>query len=264
MASMQMGLTGSLNTFHSLMEHVLVGLSLNITVPYNDDRIIFSKILEEHIKRLQQVFQRFREPNLKINQTKNSFFQKKVQVLEHVISGNALEADPEKSKAVQNFPLPQNQIDVKSFLGLCSYSRRYIKKFAMVLQALHKASEIKISFTWMKETQEAFGSLRNHSSSTPILAFPEVREPFILYTDAYLTAMGTVLAQVQDGKVRFICYASKAFSKSQTNYSATKRQLLAITPITRHFNPYLRQKNSKLSLIIAQCSGCIDIKIRMD
>ena len=100
---MPMGLTGSPDTFQNLMEHVLVGLTWNITVPYLDDCIIFSKTPEEHIKRLQQVFQRFREANLKINPTKRAFFQTKVQFLGHVISKNGLEADPEKVKAAQNF-----------------------------------------------------------------------------------------------------------------------------------------------------------------
>ena len=94
------------------MEHVLVGLTWNITVPYLDDCIIFSKTPEQHIKRLQQVFQRFREANLKITPTKCPFFQTKVQFLGHVISKNGLEADPEKVKAFQNFPVPQKQTDV--------------------------------------------------------------------------------------------------------------------------------------------------------
>ena len=93
---MPMGLTGSPKAFQSLMEHVLVGLTWNITVPYLDDCIIFSKIPEEQNKRLQQDFHRFREANLKINPTKCAFFQTKVQFLGHVISKNGLEADPEK------------------------------------------------------------------------------------------------------------------------------------------------------------------------
>ena len=234
-----LGLTGSPNTFQSPMEHVLVELTRNITVPYLDDCIIFSKTLEEHIKRLQQVFQRVREANLRINPTKCVFFQKEFQFLGHVVSKNRLEADPEKVKAVQNFPVPQNQTDVKSFLGLCSYYRRYIKNFAMIARPLDKASETKSSFTWTEETQEAFESLRKHLSSTPILAFPDVKEPFILYTDASLTAMGAVLSRLQDGKERAICYASKAFSNSQTKYSATKREILAIVTFTRHFKHYL-------------------------
>ena len=145
-----MGLMGSPNTFQSLMEHVLVGLTWNITVPYLDDCIIFSKTPEEHIKRLQQVFQRFREANLKINSTEGAFFQTIVQFLGHVISKNVLEADPEKVEAIQIFPVPQNQTDVKSFLGLCSYYRRYIKNFAMTARPLHKASKTKSFFTWTK------------------------------------------------------------------------------------------------------------------
>ena len=129
------------------MEHVLVGLTWNITVPYLDDCIIFSKTPEEHIKRLHQFLQRFCEATLKINPTKCAFFQTKVQFLGHVISKNGLEADPEKVKAVQNFPIPQNQTDVKSLLGFCSYYRRYIKNFAMIARPLHKASETKSSFT---------------------------------------------------------------------------------------------------------------------
>ena len=98
----------------------------------------------------------------------------------------------------------------------------------MIARALHKASDTKSSFTWTEETTEAFESLK----STPILAFPDVKEAFILYTDASSTAMGAVLAQVQHGKERSLCYASQAFSKSHTNYSARIREILAIVTST--------------------------------
>ena len=173
-------------------------------------------------------------------------FPNKRSVLRTCNQQKRLEADPEKVKAVQSFPVPQNQTDVKSFLGLCSYYRRYIKNFAMIARPLHKASETKSSFTWTEETQEAFGNLKKHLSSTPILAFPDVKRPFILYTDANLTAMGAVLAQVQDGKERAFCYPSKAFSKSQTNYTAKKRELLAIVTFTRHFKHYLLGRKFKI------------------
>ena len=117
-----------------------------------------------------------------------------------------MEADPEKVKAVQNFPVRQSQRDVKSFLGLCSCYRRYIKNFAMIARPLHKARETKSSFTWTEETQGTVESLKKHLSSTPILAFPDVKEPFILYTDASLTAMGAVLAQVPKCKRKRASY----------------------------------------------------------
>ena len=149
---------------------------------------------------------------------------------------------PEKFKAVQNFPVPQNQTDFKSFLGHCSRYRGYSKNFTMIARPLHKASETKSSFTGTEETQEAIGSLRKYLSSTPILAFPDVNEPFILYTDASLTAMGAVLAHVRDGKKRAICYASKTFSKSQTNYCASEGELSAFLTFCRCFKHYLLRK----------------------
>ena len=243
---MPMGLTSSSNTFQSLMEHVLVRLTWINTVPCLDDCINFSKTPEEHIKRLQQVFQRSREANLKINPTKCAFFQTKVQLLGYVITKIGLEADPEKTAAVQNFAVPQNQTDSKSFLGLCSYYRRYVKNFVLIAGPLHKASETKSPFTWTEETQGTFESLKKHLPSPPILDFPNVKEQFILYTDASLTAMGAVLAQVQDGKERAVCYASKAFSKSQTNYSSTKREFLAIVTFTRQFKVYLSERKIKI------------------
>ena len=83
-------------------------------------------------------------------------------------------------------------------------------------------------------------------SYTPNFAFPDVKEPFILYTDPSLTATGAVLAQVQDGKKRAICYASEAFSKSQTNYFATKREIVAIVTFTRHIKQYFLGRKFKI------------------
>ena len=104
---------------------------------------------------------------------------------------------------------------------------------------MQKASETAAKFEWTREAQDAFESLKLKVISTPILAFPCLKEPFILYTDASQYAMGAVLAQVQDGKERAICYASRLFSKSQTKYSATRRDLLALVTLTLHFRHYL-------------------------
>ena len=103
---MPMGLTGSPNTSQSPMECVLMGLTWEITVPYLDDCIIFSKTAEEHLDRLRQGFERFRLANLKINPTKCEFFRTRVPFLGHIIGKDGLEADPEKVAAVKNFPTP--------------------------------------------------------------------------------------------------------------------------------------------------------------
>ena len=124
----------------------------------------------------------------------------KAQFLGHIVSEDGLEVDPSKIEAVQKFPVPMSQIKVISFLGLASYYRRYVPKFAEIAHPLHKTSETSTKFEWTPEAQDVFESLKLKLTSNPILAFPCLKEPFILYTDASQFAMGSVLAQVQDGK----------------------------------------------------------------
>ena len=153
-----------------------------------------------------------------------------------------------KVEAVQKIPVPRSQTEVKSFLGLASYYRSFVPKFAEIARPMHKASETSTKFEWTPEAQDAFESLKLKLTSTPILAFPCLKEPFIFYTDASQFAMGAVLAQVQDGKERAICYASKSLSKSQTKYSATRRKLLSLVTFTRHFRHFLLgQKFTKVT-----------------
>ena len=235
---MPMGLTASPKTFQNLMENILVGLTWNSCVPYLDDCIIFSRTSEEHISRLREVFQRFHNANLKINPAKCFFFQTKVQFLGHIFSKNGLQVDPEKIDVVKKFPILKNQAEFNSFLGLASYYRRYVSNFAAIARPLHKASETSV-FSWTAEAQDVFETLKARLTSTPILVFPCLQELFIIYTDASQFAMGAVLAKVQDGMEKAICYASKAVLKSQTKYSATRRELIAIVIFTRHFRHYL-------------------------
>ena len=243
---MPMGLTNSPPTFQNLMEIVLAKLIWKTTVPYLDDCIIFAASPEEHLERVREVLGRFRQANLKINPLKCEFFRTKVHFLGHVISKEGLQVDPTKIAAVKEFPVPINQTQVKSFLGLCSYYRRYIKNFAEIARPLHKASETNSPFKWTTEAEQAFEDLKARLLTTPILAFPTMEDPFILYTDASQLAMGAVLAQVQNGQERAICYASKAFSKSQSKYSATKRELLAMVHFTRYFRHYLLGRKFKI------------------
>ena len=166
--------------------------------------------------------------------------------LGHIISKDGLEADPEKVAAVKNFPTPTSPTEVKSFLGLCSYYRRNVKNFADTARPLHKASESKSPFLWTPEAQDALETLKRKLLSTPFLALSSMKEPSLLYTDASMTAMGAVPSQVQDGQERAICYASMAFSKAHTRYSATKRELLAAVNFTRHFRHYLLGREFKI------------------
>ena len=155
------------------------------------------------------------------------------------MSCEGIQANPDKTSTVNKYPVPKKATEVKSFLSLCSYYRRYVQDFAKIARPLHQLTEKSKDFLWKSKAHEAFEILKARLTSASILAFPSMREPFILYTDASQHAMGAVLAQVQNGSKRVICYATKSFSNAQSRYSTTKRELLAIVNITRHFKHYL-------------------------
>ena len=121
-----------------------------------------------------------------------------------------------------------------------------MQNFAKIARPLHQLTEKTKDFLWISETQEAFEVLEARLTSSPIMAFPSMREFFILYTDASQHAMGAVLAQIQNGSERVICYASKSFGKAQSRCSTTKRELLGIVNFTRHFKHYLLGRNFQI------------------
>ena len=164
----------------------------------------------------------------------------------HIVSRDGIQADPAKTSALRQYPVPKSVTEPKSFLGLCSYYRRYVRDFAAIARPLHQLTEKTNEFHWNPEAQKAFEQLKDCLRSTPILAFPSMKEPFILYTDASQFAIGVVLAQVQNGFERVICYASKSLNKAQSRYSTTNRKLLAIVNYTRHFKHYLLGRRFKI------------------
>ena len=136
--------------------------------------------------------------------------------------------------------------EVKSFLGLCSYYRRYFRDFAAIARPPHQPTEKTKEFHRNPEAQKAFEQLKDCLTSTPILASPSMDGPFILSTDASQFAIGAVLAQVQNGLERVICYAYKFLNEAQSHYSTTKRALLAIVNYIRHFKHYLLGRRFKI------------------
>ena len=170
-----------------------------------DDCIFFSRTIEEHLERLREVFERFKHANLKIIPTKCEFFRQEVPFLGHIVNREGIQADPEKTSSVNKFPVPKNATEVKSFLGLCSYYRGYVQDFAKIARPLHQLTEKSKDFLWNSEAQETFEVLKARLTSAPILAFPSMREPFILYTDASQLAMGAVQSKIQNGSERVIC-----------------------------------------------------------
>jgi transposase InsO family protein/predicted aspartyl protease len=236
---MPFGLTNAPATFQRLMERVLAGLQWNICLVYIDDIIIFSQTIDEHIQQLQTVFNRLKNAKLKLKPKKCHLFQKKVQYLGHVVSEAGIETDPEKISAVKEWPRPRTVTDVRSFIGLCSYYRRFIPEFATTAKPLIKLTEKNAIFQWSEEQENAWKSLKDQLTRSPVLAYPRNDATFILDTDASDVGIGAVLSQMIDGEEKVIAYGSRVLSKAEKNYCVTRRELLAVVHFIKAYRHYL-------------------------
>jgi hypothetical protein len=197
------------------------------------------KTFEGMISNLHKVFKKLKGAGLKLKPKKCTLFAKEVAFLGHVISEAGVATDPDKVKCIKEWPVSSNVSDLRSFLGLCGYYRRYIKNFADVAKCLHQLTEKGREFLWTDESQEAFGKLKEKLTHAPILCHPEFSNTFILDTDASNKAIGGVLSQIIDGDERVIAYASRTLSKTERRNCVTRKELLAVVQFIKHFRHFL-------------------------
>ena len=236
---MSFGLANAPATFERLMERVLAGLPWEVCLAYLDDIIIHARTFQEEMKRLRDVLERLKRAGLKLNPKKCHLFQKHVTFLGHVVSGEGISTDPEKVRAVKDWPIPVRVSEVRSFLGLCSYYRRFVKNFSTIARPLHRLTEKENNFKWTQECSDAFNHLKHALVTAPVLKYPSSTEQFILDTDASNYGIGAVLSQVQDGEERVVAYYSSTLSKAERNYCVTRKELLAIVSAVKKFHHYL-------------------------
>ena len=235
---MPFGLCNAPSTFQRLMELVLRGLQWETCLVYLDDIIIFSHTIEEHLQRLKEVFDRLREAGLKLKPGKCHLLQKSVHYLGHIVSSNGVETDPGKTKIINAWSTPTKLKELRQFLGITSYYRRFVKDFACTAAPLYCLTEEGKPWNWTDECQEAFELLKRKLVSPPILAFPDFNCTFVVDCDASNNGLGAVLSQLSDSE-KVVAYASRTLSKAERKYSATRREMLSLVWAVRHFRPYL-------------------------
>ncbi|GBL63149.1 Retrovirus-related Pol polyprotein from transposon 297, partial [Araneus ventricosus] len=199
---MPFGLCNAPATFERLMETVLRGLSSEACLVYLDDIIIVGRTFEEHLT-------------------------------------EGVKTDPGKIKGVVDWPRPETIHDLRSFLGLCTYYRSFMKNLSTIARPLHKLTETKSNFNWTEECEKSFNSLKQALTSSPILTYPRTDKDFILFTDANNEGIGAVLSQNIENEERVIAYFSKSLGKPERNYCVTRKELLAIVKSIEHFHHYL-------------------------
>ena len=147
---------------------------------------------------------------MKLNPEKCTLFQKEVKFLRQVVNEDGVSTDPDKTMVIREWSTPKNVTDVRSFLGLCSYYRKFIKNFASIARPLHKLTEKGRNFVWTEECNMSFNKLKELLTSPPILAYPNRTGLFVLDADASNFGIGAVLSQIQDEQEKVISYHSQA------------------------------------------------------
>ena len=184
------GLCNAPATFSRLMDCVLSGLHWETCLFYLDI-IVFSPTWEEHLARLRQVFERLRHANLKLGAEKCAFAAKEVSYLGHRVTEEGPLPDSALLVTIREIPSPKTATEVRSFLGLAGYYRRYVKNFAAIAGPLHALTRKDAVFHWTADCQDAFDCLKTLLTTSPITAFPDFSQSFRLYTDASTAGLGT-------------------------------------------------------------------------
>jgi transposase InsO family protein len=237
---MPFGLTNAPATFQRVMDVVLAKyIREGRVVVYLDDICIFSKTREEHKRDLLEVCQTLAEWNLKIKPKKCKFGQKSLSFLGHVISEKGTQTDPEKCTAVENWGVPKNASELRSFLGLVGYYMRFVPGFAAPLAILTKLLKKNAKFHWTDVEQIAMNELKKGMTEAPILHAPDFEKPFVVVTDASAYAIGGALMQEHDGKEYPVRYWSRTLQPAERNYSVTEKEALGVVQSLRHFRVYI-------------------------
>ena len=180
-----------------------------------------------------------KEAGLALQPEKCHFFKKSITYFGHVISKDGVKPDPRKTEAVKNFPIPRRQKNIKQFLGLVDYYRRFILNFAKIAKPLNHLLKAGVPFKWVEPQQTAFETLRDIICSEPLLQYPDFMKPFVVTTDESNFALGAVLSQGEIGQDLPIAYASRTLNDAELKYFTTEKELLAIIFAVQHFRAYL-------------------------
>ena len=239
------GLSQAPAYFQRLINKVIKGLSFAFR--YLDDVLIHSPDIETHLQHMRIFFQRLREADLKLKDSKCNYFKTHVQYLGHLVSGKGIRPLPEKLDSIKKMPAPTIPKEVKQFLGLVGYYRKFITRFADIARPMTNLTKQDMPFEWTMQCQAAFEMLKEAIITSPILKYPDPNKGYTLFTDASKYAWAYVLTQEyqyeKDGKEykinHPITFASGLFKGSQMNWAALTKEAFAIYSSIKKLSYYL-------------------------
>ncbi|KAL0556556.1 hypothetical protein IC582_005070 [Cucumis melo] len=231
---MSFGLTNAPAVFMDLMNRVFREFLDNFVIVFIDDILIYSKMEAEHEGHLRMVLQTLRDNKLYAKFSKCEFWLKYVSFLGHMVSKAGVSLDPAKIEAVTSWTQPSTVSEVRSFLGLAGYYRRFVEKFSRIATPLTQLTKKGAPFVWSKACEDSFQNLKQNLVTAPVLTVPDGSGNFVIYSDASKKGLGFVL--MQQGKV--VAYASRQLKSHEQNYPTHDLELAAVVfalKIWRHY-----------------------------
>ena len=210
-----------------------------------DDKIVHGKTQQEHDERLMKVLQMLKDNRFTVNTNKCEFNTSQLIFMGHKLSARGIGPAKVKVEAVVNTREPQNASEVKSFLGLVTYSARFIPNLATVSASLRELLRRDVKFEWGSRQQESFEQLKQLLASAETLAYFDINAQTQVIADASPVGLGAVLVQEQNGESCVICYASRSLSDVEKRYSQTEKGVLGLVWACERFNMYLYQSGTK-------------------
>src|SRR5438132_1790391 len=232
---MSVGLTNAPAFFMYLMNSVFM-MELDVCVViFIDDILVYSKNEEEHAKHLRIVLDRLQEHQLYAKFSKCQFWLKEVSFLDHILSEKGVAVDPSKVQEVLEWKSRTSVTEIRSFLGLAGYYRRFIQDFSKIAKPMTKLLQKEAKFNWTSDCEAAFQQLKNLLTTAPVLTQPDITKSFYVYCDASGTGLGCVL--MQEGKV--IAYASRQWRKHEEHYATHDLELAVVVHALKIWRHYL-------------------------
>jgi hypothetical protein len=232
---MSFGLTNVLAAFMEAMNRMLHEFLDDFVVVFLDDILIYSKTEEEHERHLRIVLSALRKNQFYGKLKKCAFWLSEVAFLGHVISQQGIEVDPKNVAAVVEWKRPSSASEIRSFLGLTGYYRRFVPNFSSIAKPLTRLLEKGVLFVWSSDCEVSYQTLNNKLLSAPILALPESGKCFTVYMDASRIGLGYVL--MQEGRV--IAYGLRQLRKHEGNYPTHDLELAAVVFALKSWRHYL-------------------------
>ncbi|GJP48756.1 hypothetical protein CLOM_g8031 [Closterium sp. NIES-68] len=229
------GLTNAPASFQRAMNDVFREALGEFVLVYLDDILVYSKTEAEHTQHLKWVLGKLREHKYFARLWKCHFYKRELEYLGHIVGNNGLKVDPKKVTAVQEWPVPQDVGQVRSFLGLANYFRRFLENYSTIVAPLTALTRKGWAWEWTSECQQAFEEVKRRLTSAPVLVLPDPGKPYEVVTDASTVGIGAVL--LQEG--RPVAFESRKLSPAEQRYTTTEQELLAVVHALRTWRCYL-------------------------